>query len=76
MQSLILTHQEIKKLIPEKKIIKIFSEALIGLNKLHSLDIFHRDIKSANIFMSSNDEAKLGDLNVSKLAKLGLVNQI
>jgi len=76
LQSLILTHQEIKKLIPEKKIIKIFSEALIGLNKLHSLDIFHRDIKSANIFMSSNDEAKLGDLNVSKLAKLGLVNQI
>jgi NIMA (never in mitosis gene a)-related kinase len=74
LQSLILTHQEIKKLIPEKKIIKIFSEALIGLNKLHSLDIFHRDIKSANIFMSSNDEAKLGDLNVSKLAKLGLVN--
>jgi len=76
LQSLILTHQDIKKLIPEKKIIKIFSEALIGLNKLHSLDIFHRDIKSANIFMSSNDEAKLGDLNVSKLAKLGLVNQI
>jgi NIMA (never in mitosis gene a)-related kinase len=75
LQSLIQTHQETKKLIPEKKIIKIFSETLIGINKLHSLDIFHRDIKSANIFMSSDEEAKLGDLNVSKLAKLGLVNK-
>lgn len=28
----------------------------------------HRDIKSANIFLSKNERIKLGDMNVSKLA--------
>ena len=46
------------------------------MDKLHSMDIFHRDIKSANIFINNNDEAKLGDMNVSKIAKLGFVKDI
>jgi NIMA (never in mitosis gene a)-related kinase len=37
------------------------------------MDILHRDLKSANIFINNNGDAKLGDLNVSKLAKMGLV---
>jgi len=32
----------------------------------------HRDLKCANVFMSNNG-VKLGDLNVSKVAKQGLV---
>lgn len=37
------------------------------------MKIFHRDLKSANIFLNKNGTAKLGDLNVSKLAKRGLL---
>jgi len=37
------------------------------------MGIFHRDIKSANIFINNQDEAKLGDMNVSKIAKMGFV---
>jgi len=37
------------------------------------MKIFHRDIKSANIFLSKNGTALLGDLNVSKVAKQGLL---
>jgi NIMA (never in mitosis gene a)-related kinase len=37
------------------------------------MNIFHRDIKTANIFINSQKQAKLGDLNVSKIAKMGLV---
>jgi NIMA (never in mitosis gene a)-related kinase len=37
-----------------------------GLKTLHDAKILHRDIKSANIFLS-NDIAKIGDLNISKL---------
>ena len=39
-----------------------------ALSTLHSMNILHRDIKSANVFIS-NGNAKLGDLNVSKVAK-------
>lgn len=37
------------------------------------MDIMHRDLKSANIFVDAQNNAKLGDMNVSKIAKMGLV---
>ncbi|OMJ76319.1 hypothetical protein SteCoe_24345 [Stentor coeruleus] len=42
-----------------------------GLASLHSNRILHRDIKSANIFLSKGI-IKIGDLNVSKVNKHGL----
>ena len=43
---------------------------LKGLKALHKRGILHRDIKSANIFLSKdNKTVKLGDLNVSKVLK-------
>ena len=44
-----------------------------GLKALHSRKILHRDLKCANVFLSSDGTCKLGDLNVSKVAKRGLV---
>lgn len=51
-----------------------------GLKALHDLKIFHRDlkviywpIKSANVFLTKDGGVKLGDMNVSKLAKNGLL---
>ncbi|CAJ1348455.1 unnamed protein product [Effrenium voratum] len=46
-----------------------------GLKALHDLRILHRDLKCANVFLSHSREgliAKLGDFNVSKVAKRGL----
>jgi NIMA (never in mitosis gene a)-related kinase len=37
------------------------------------MKIFHRDLKCANLFLTINDEIKIGDLNVSKIAKKGLL---
>jgi serine/threonine protein kinase len=37
------------------------------------MGILHRDLKSANIFISKESDAKLGDMNVSKISKMGLV---
>ena len=37
------------------------------------MKVFHRDMKSANIFLYKDYNAKLGDLNVSKVAKKGLL---
>lgn len=39
---------------------------LKGLKILHDLNIIHRDMKSANVFLFANGQAKLGDFNVSK----------
>lgn len=44
-----------------------------GLKALHDLKIVHRDIKCANLFMTKAGIIKLGDLNVSKVAKKGLL---
>ena len=43
-----------------------------GLGQLHQMDIMHRDLKSANVFLFKSGEVKLGDLNVSKLMKNSL----
>lgn len=37
------------------------------------MKIVHRDIKCANLFLDKNGTIKLGDLNVSKVAKFGLL---
>ena len=47
-------------------------QLLQGLKQLHDNDIVHRDIKCANLFVLNSpdgDQIKLGDLNVSKVAK-------
>lgn len=53
----------------EKIIWMIFIRTVQGLKALHDLKILHRDMKSANIFLFKDYTAKLGDLNVSKVAK-------
>lgn len=56
--------------IPEEIIWKYTVQILKGLKVLHNLKIMHRDIKSANIFLSDDHEkVKLGDLNLAKVAK-------
>jgi NIMA (never in mitosis gene a)-related kinase 1/4/5 len=57
----------------EKLIWKILIQVVKGLQALHELKILHRDMKSANIFLYKDGTAKLGDLNVSKVAKKGLL---
>lgn len=43
------------------------------MKALHDLQILHRDLKSANVFLNKDNTVKLGDMNVSKVAKKGLL---
>ena len=59
-------------LFDEIDIWRILIQCIKGLKSLHDLKILHRDMKSANVFLFSDGSAKLGDLNVSKVARKGL----
>jgi NIMA (never in mitosis gene a)-related kinase len=51
----------------------LIQQTIEGLKHLHDMQILHRDLKSANVFLYRDGRVKLGDLNVSKVAKRGLV---
>jgi NIMA (never in mitosis gene a)-related kinase len=69
----IVMHQKHKTNFTEDQVLSIFLQMTIGIKNLHDLKILHRDLKSANIFMHSSGLVQLGDLNVSKIAKKGLL---
>ncbi len=69
---LITERKKTKNYFTEQEIWKVFIQLLKGLKALHDLKILHRDIKSANVFLFQGGICKLGDLNVSKVARKGL----
>ena len=66
-------HKKDKTKFTEKQIWHYFIQIVRGLKALHDFKIIHRDIKCANLFMTKDGVIKLGDLNVSKVAKRGLL---
>ena len=56
--------------ISENTIWEWLIQILEGLKYLHDNKIMHRDLKCANIFITKNGILKLGDLNVSIIAKV------
>lgn len=62
-----------KRYFKESEIWDVLIQLIKGLNVLHERKILHRDLKSANVFVNKDGQVKLGDMNVSKLAKMGLL---
>lgn len=69
LQSKINHAKNYKKNMSEAEIWSIFYQMVMGLHALHARKIVHRDIKCANVFLTKSGIVKLGDLNVSKIAK-------
>jgi len=70
----IVQHQKARTYFKEEDIWAFATQMISGLKTLHDIKIIHRDLKSANIFLASDRKTiKLGDLNVSIVAKTNLV---
>ncbi len=70
ISQLLARHLKKKVRLKEEKIWSYFLQTLAGLKALHALKIIHRDVKSANLFLSKDrKKIKLGDLNIAKVAK-------
>ena len=67
----IKTLKKSNRFMDEEEIWKIAIRLIHGLKHLHNMNIFHRDLKTANVLIG-NDGVKLGDLNVSIVSKNGM----
>jgi len=54
-------------LLSEKLVWKYFLQTAVGLQHIHSRKILHRDIKTMNIFLTKDDNIKVGDLGVARI---------
>ena len=66
---LIKKRKSSRSYLPEETIWSFFIQICLGLQYLHSKSVLHRDIKSANVFLTHDGLAKIGDLGVAKLLK-------
>lgn len=72
LESKIQKNIKTKGVFNEAELWKWLVQIIQGLKYLHENKIMHRDLKCANIFLMKNGTLKLGDLNVSKIVKMGM----
>eukprot|EP00930_Biecheleria_cincta_P009474 TRINITY_DN11122_c0_g1_i1.p1 TRINITY_DN11122_c0_g1~~TRINITY_DN11122_c0_g1_i1.p1 ORF type:complete len:425 (-),score=69.77 TRINITY_DN11122_c0_g1_i1:143-1417(-) len=59
--------REAGKTFPEEKILRWATEATLALKYLHDKHVLHRDLKSQNLFLTSQDRLRIGDFGISKV---------
>lgn len=55
-----------KQFLPEADILSWFVQIAFGLQYIHKKNILHRDLKTQNIFLTSQSLIKIGDFGISK----------
>ncbi|EZG51798.1 protein serine/threonine kinase catalytic domain protein [Gregarina niphandrodes] len=51
---------------PEKQVLRWIIQCVLALKHLHLKHILHRDVKTQNIFLSTNGRIRLGDFGIAK----------
>ncbi len=72
LAGMIVKKRETDSHFTEEEVWQLLIPMLQALCALHENKILHRDLKAANVFIH-NGKPILGDLNVSKVVKQGLV---
>ncbi|XP_063229975.1 serine/threonine-protein kinase Nek8-like [Bacillus rossius redtenbacheri] len=57
------------RLLPQKSVLHLFCQAVLAVQHVHSHRILHRDLKTANIFLTGGPACvvKVGDFGISKV---------
>ncbi|XP_064645457.1 uncharacterized protein LOC135498878 isoform X2 [Lineus longissimus] len=53
--------------LDEKEILEIFQQMVAAIRHIHEHNILHRDMKTANIFLTKEGVVKVGDFGISKI---------
>jgi NIMA (never in mitosis gene a)-related kinase len=69
LHQLIRQQRHAGKYLQEGQILDWFTQACLGLKHVHDHKILHRDLKTQNIFLTSNNEVRLGDFGISRVLK-------
>lgn len=59
--------KNISKLMPENQLLDWFVQMALAIKHIHDNKILHRDLKTQNIFMTSNQEIKIGDFGIARV---------
>lgn len=62
LQKYLETHKQLS----EKQVLQIFTQIILGLDYIHSQNVLHRDIKTANVFLFRKGLVKLGDFGIAR----------
>ncbi|EDW43552.1 serine/threonine-protein kinase Nek8 [Drosophila sechellia] len=63
----IIAERQGKLHFPERYIIAVFEQISSAINYMHSENILHRDLKTANVFLNRRGIVKIGDFGISKI---------
>ncbi|XP_043533250.1 uncharacterized protein LOC122540959 isoform X2 [Chiloscyllium plagiosum] len=57
--------------LEEQQILNLFHQMVAAIYYLHKHNVLHRDLKTANLFLTKRGEVKLGDFGVAKVMMTG-----
>ncbi|CAE8595097.1 unnamed protein product [Polarella glacialis] len=60
------TAKQTKTSLPESKVTRWLTQALLGVKYMHGLDVIHRDLKNENLFLEQIDHLRIGDFGLAR----------
>lgn len=71
----LIAERDVNEKLPERQILTITEQITSAINYMHGQNIIHRDLKTANIFLSHKGQVKIGDFGISKIINTKIIAQ-